>query len=251
MRNRVESILVVPLLAAMLASCTPPSTVSAPSAVPDFSGLWQVADSDYVRRPDVHAVESDYTPQAWADLQSFRKDWDEEVDDPAKFCSPGGMPHTILTRARDYVMELRQYPKEMIQFIEYMDQSRIVHLVATPVPETAAPANQGFSVGRFEGSVLIIETTNLKARNKVDRLQRSEQARITERWSLRQDAKHGEVIDIDVTVTDPEVFRAPVKGRQMLKRAPPGTVRNEYGCTDALWDDHVARRQAARIAAKP
>ena len=242
--NRVT--IVAPILIGLLFGCARSPAPAEKPATTDFSGLWQVADSDYVRRPDVFAVESDYTAKAWANLQILKSLSDGEPADPAKFCTPGGMPHTVLTRARDYVFEIHQYPSELIFFAEYMDQTRVVHLDVKPIPESIAPSNQGYSTGHFEGSVLVVETSLLKARNPVDRMQRSDQARISERWSRRSDPKFGEVIDIDVTVTDPEVFRNPIKGRQMLKRAPPDAVRNEYGCTDALWNDYVAERLAKK-----
>jgi hypothetical protein len=246
MQRSLDAIASGILLAALLSSCAP-SPPSKPTA-PDFNGLWQVADSEYVRRPDVHAQQSEYTPQAWANLEAYRRDWDPEADDPAKFCSPGGMPHTILTRARDYVTEIHQYPREVILFSEYMDRARVIHLDLTAVPGAFVPSQEGFSIGRFDGDTLVIETTMLKARNAVDKLQRSEQARITERWTLNTDSVHGEVLDIDVTVVDPEVFRSAVKGRQKLRRAPAGTVRNEYDCPGSSWNDHVASKLEQRAA---
>jgi hypothetical protein len=245
-------VLVTAMVAAAAAAPAPAATTAAPR--PDFSGVWQVADSDYVRRPDVHATEADYTPEAWANLLAYKRDWNEELDDPVKYCVAYGMPNTLLTRARDYVVDIQQSTSRITVLVEYMDNRRVLHLDRRTVPETANPSNNGYSVAHFDGQTLLVETTNLKARNVVGPMQRSDQARITERWTLRRDSKYGEVIDIDVAVIDPMVFRHPVKARQMYKRAPADATLNEYACADALWDDHVNEvlaKRAAAAAAKP
>jgi hypothetical protein len=72
---------------------------------------------------------------------------------------------------------------------------------------------------------------------------RSEKADIVERWTLRRDPVLGEVIDIDLTVTDPEIYLQPAKGRQVWKRAPEGTTAGGYNCTQAIWDEHITKRQ--------
>lgn len=224
------------------------SLLAAAPAHPDFSGQWQVADTHLVQRPDVYAVESDYTPEAWARLQAYRRDWDVSVDDPAKFCVAYGMPNTVTTRARDYITSIEQSPKRIHMFVEYLDNHRTLHLDGKPVPDGATPGNNGYSVAHWEGAALVVDTTLLKASSDVGPFQRSDQARITERWTLRQDKTHGQVLDIDLTIVDPLVFRHPMKGRQVFKRAPADAVLNEYSCADTLWADHVTRKLAERKA---
>lgn len=222
--------------------------VNAANARPNFTGKWQVADPDFIVRPDVHATEADYTPEAWANLQDYRANWDQEVDDPAKFCVRYGMPHTMTTRARDYLVDINQTATRITVLVEYMDNYRLIHLDKSVVPEIVSPSNNGYSIARWEGNTLVIETTALKARNPVGPIQRSAEARITERWTLGKDPQFGKVLNIDMTVDDPEVFRRPFKVRQKYRVAPAGAELNEYGCVDAVWDDYVARKRAGRAA---
>ena len=230
-------------LAAVLAA--PPALAA---AHPDFTGLWQVADTHLVVRPDVNATEADYTPEAWAKLQEYRRNWDPETEDPAKFCVAYGMPNTMTSRARDYVVDVYQTPARITVLVEFMDNRRLIHLDRKTVPDTATPSNNGYSVARWEGNALVIETTNLKARSEVGPMQRSERAGVVERWTLRNDKDFGQVLDIDMTVTDPVVFRHPVKARQVFKRAPRDATLNEYACADTLWDDYVTKKRAQRAS---
>jgi len=230
----------------LLMAATMLAGVDAANARPNFTGKWQVADPDFVIRPDVNATEADYTPEAWADLQDSRKNWNQEVDDPAKFCVRYGMPHTMTTRARDYIIDINQISSRITVLLEYMDSYRVIHLGKSVVPDSVAPSNNGYSIAHWEGDTLVIETTMLKARNPVGPVQRSDQAHITERWTLGKESPFGKVLNIDMIIDDPKVFRHPVKARQKYKAAPAGAELNEYGCVDAMWDDYVARKRAER-----
>jgi hypothetical protein len=214
----------------------------------DFTGLWQVADPELVKRPDVYATEADYMPDAWANLEDFHKNWEPRSDDPASMCVRYGMPHVMTPRARTYVMDIYQTAARITVLMEYMDNHRLIHLDRAPVPATATPSNNGYSIGRWDGDSLVIETTLLRARSPVGPIQRSDQARFTERWTLRSDATLGKVIDIDITTHDPVTFRHPVESHEVLKAADAGTTLNEYGCPDSLWEDHVANRLAGSDA---
>lgn len=221
---------------------------AAKPSTPNFTGLWRVADPNLIVRPDVNATRDDYTDEAWANLQDYREHWDTKVDDPAKFCVAHGMPNTMTSRARDYLTDIYQTGDRITVLVEFMDNHRVIRFGDAPVPDTFAPSPNGWSRAKWEGRTLVIETEALKEKNPVGPMQRSDEARIVERWSLVQHPKFGEVLDIDMTVTDPKVFRHPVKARQVYMRAEPGSVLNHYGCADSLWDDWVARKQAARKA---
>jgi hypothetical protein len=231
-------ILLLPLL--LLVAC------ARTAAPPNFNGVWQVADPDAVVRPEVNATQVDYTPAAWARLQEFRSNWARENDDPAKYCVRQGMPNTMTTRARDYVFDIQQTAGRITVLAELFDNYRLIHLGQGDVPPAVNPSNNGYSIGRWDGSELHIRTTHLKARPEPSPVQRSAAASIDERWVLRQDPAHGEIIDIEMTITDPEVFVQPFVARQRLKRAAAGAVINEYACADALWEDYVARERESR-----
>jgi hypothetical protein len=215
---------------------------------PNFSGLWQVADPALIIRPDVNATEADYTAEAWAHIRDYRKNWDTNVDDPAKFCVKHGMPNTMTSRARDYLVDIYQTASRITVLVEFMDNHRVIHFDKTAVPGTVSLSDNGYSMAHWDGDSLLVETAALKATSTVGLMQRSAEAHITERWTLRTDSKLGPILEVDLTVTDPTVFRHPVKARQVFKPAAAGAELNEYGCEDAMWEDHVEAVLAARNA---
>jgi hypothetical protein len=239
-----------PLLVCIVAACEGGAQVQKEPARPDFSGIWQVADPELVVRPDVNAKLEDYTTEARANLEAYRKNWVAAMDEPVKYCVRPGMPHTMTSRARDYATEIEQSASRITVLVEYMDSHRVIHLDGAAKPDGVTASNNGYSRGRWDGDSLIIETTALKARHPIGPVQRSVDAAITERWRLLQDPVHGEVLDINMTITDPKVFLQPAKAHQVLKRAAQGTALNEYGCADGLWEDHVDAAQATRNKAK-
>jgi hypothetical protein len=230
------------LLAALLGGCV--------ATHPDFTGLWQNADPAKIIRPDVNATEADYTAEAWASIQDYVKNWNITVEDPANFCVKYGMPNTMSSRARTYVMDIYQTPKRITVIHEYMDNYRIIHFDTNKVPDGVTPSNNGYSVAHWEGNTLVIDTTALKARPTVERMQRSELAHITERWNRHVDPEFGQVLEVDMTVEDPKVFRHPVRAFEMLKQAEAGAQLNEYACPDTLWDDHLSKVLAERAQAR-
>jgi hypothetical protein len=62
----------------------------------------------------------------------------------------------------------------------------------------------GYSVGKWEGDTLVVETTGFKERSWLDLLghPRSESMRITERYR-RRDFGH---MDLDITFDDPKYY---------------------------------------------
>jgi hypothetical protein len=78
----------------------------------------------------------------------------------------------------------------------------------------------GQSRGRWEGNTLVVDVTNLNARNWLDQVGNfvSDTVRLTERFTL---ASAG-IIDYEVTIDDPRVFTRSWKIRLPLRRAGAG-----------------------------
>lgn len=220
-----------------------PLRANLPNAGPiDFSGVWETAKLELVVLPE---VAGQMTPEAKARAEQFRQKADPVIDDPAKVCLIKGMPWTMLGRARNYPTEIIQYPDRIFMVFELYDQFRQVRLDGAQKPADFGPAPSGWSVGRWEGQTLVIETTGLPTLNLFGIMQRTEEAKITERWQLEQNAEFGQVLAVDITVEDPEVFAVPARAHQIFKRSKPGVVPGGYNCSLSLWDDHLERRKAA------
>lgn len=215
------------------------ASLATSAEVPDFSGVWEMADFELVRRPDENNPV--YTEQAKRQLEHYKENFDQVEDDPARFCVKKGMPWTITSRARTYPTEIYQDENRLVLLFEYMDNRRVIHLDGRAMPDSYSPSSEGYSIGHWEGDTLVVETQGLTAHHEVGPYLRSEQATITERWQLVDHPEYGQTIDIDVVAEDPEVFVKPGQGRQVYKRAEEGVVVGGYNCDYEVWDRHVSQ----------
>jgi hypothetical protein len=91
------------------------------------------------------------------------------------------------------------------------------------------PRWMGYSTGRWEDDVLVVQTMGLTEHSWLDGMghPHSEQLRVTERFR-RVDAKH---LEIAVTLEDPVMYARPLSYTITLTAAPPGDLL-EYFCTE-------------------
>lgn len=205
----------------------------------DFSGVWESARIDLVLLPE---VSGQLTPEAQQLAEIAAQHGRPQEDDPARFCVVKGMPWSMLIRARNYPVEVIQYPDRIFMVFELYDQFRNIRIDGPPVPDNYPPSPNGWSTARWDGEALVIETTGLSELSPLGRFRRSEETRITERWVRRADAEFGEVIEIIMQIDDPQAYSTPALARQVLKRSPAGVVPGGYNCAITLWNDYVATR---------
>ena len=195
-------------------------------------------------RPESDA--QNLTAEATARVEHFKTSYDTVKEDQVQFCVPNGMPWLMLSRARDYLVDIYQTPARVTMTFEFMDTHRLIHMNESGPPPTFTPSAAGYSVAHWEGQTLVINTTALKARHPVGILQRSAQAQVTERWQLVKDAEHGHALEVRMTITDPVNYKHPASAYQRYVPAPAGSVLNTYGCAESLFDDHIKAVDAKR-----
>jgi hypothetical protein len=162
------------------------------------------------------------TPAARAQLAAF----DRRTDNPTANCVPKGMP-TIMEAP---------YPIEFVQAaggdillkLEEYDLTRVVHMNARATRELPQPSPLGFSLGRWDGTTLVVTTT------RIDwpffsqlGIRQSPAVEIVERFTPTAD---GSRLDYEMTVTDPATFTRPVVLRQHWLWLPSVTLL-PYECT--------------------
>jgi hypothetical protein len=203
----------------------------------DFSGLWQ-ADPLRARR---WSLPLPFTEEGRRRVEDYRRGRDPQRDDPASFCVPPGMP-TAMTGIDESPIEIIQTRAQLTVLLELQAQQRRIYLDGRALPDQPVPSALGLSVGRWEGDTLVVETRALKEA-LYWALPRSDRMRIVERWRATDG---GRAIVIDITVTDPVFYKAPLKALQVLQPAAPGTLMMEYDCGEGAWEDHLAERAAQR-----
>jgi len=154
-------------------------------------------------------------------------------NDPMGRCEPLGLVRNLVAEivAPHATFEIVQTPTRIVQLFEYRHDWREIWLDGRALPEgdDLYPKWNGFSVGRFEGDELVVESVGFDARSWLDKLgyPHSEAMRVEERYR-RVDA---ETLEIAVTVTDPVMYREPWRSdakRFRLNRAKA-----------ARWDEQI------------
>jgi hypothetical protein len=105
--------------------------------------------------------------------------------------------------------EIVQLPGRMLQLFEYRHDWREIWLDgrALPAGDELYPKWNGFSIGRFEGDELVVESVGFDSRSWLDKLgyPHSEELSVEERYR-RLDA---DTLELSITVTDPAYYTEP------------------------------------------
>ncbi len=135
--------------------------------------------------------------------EAARAAWDPPADDPSLRCEPPGMPNANLN---PYPIEFVDEGDRIVLRIEEWDTVRTIYL-DPDVAENPQPSRLGYSVGRWEGSTLVIDTTHIDHYLLDDEgTPMSDQARIVERYTLSEGDTR---LDYEVSVTDPVYLLEP------------------------------------------
>ena len=160
---------------------------NAQDGLPDFNGVWLAAPGTIggVEYGEMGALTP---PQLTVEAQRLRDEYDLLVDDPAFQCSPASVNRVW---SNPVPIEIEQYPDRVILKYEYMDGLRTVYLDGRSNPSDAPRQALGHSVGRFEGSTLIIETAGFMSSTigAVTGTPQTESLRTVERLTMSSDSQ--------------------------------------------------------------
>ncbi|HET9358419.1 MAG TPA: MBL fold metallo-hydrolase [Vicinamibacterales bacterium] len=198
----------------------------------DLTGMWApIFDEDQVERipgPDV----GDYAGMPITDALRFRADsWDASILTlPEHQCKPHpstyGFRGVGNLRISADVDDKTQSIVRLRTHIQWQEQKRDIWMDGRPHPPAyAAHTWQGFSTGSWEGSVLVVRTTHLKAgwirRNG---LFLTDQATMTERF-----IRHGNYLTHVYMIEDPHYLSEPLV-RTNGFRLTPNPAMQPYPC---------------------
>jgi hypothetical protein len=201
--------------------------IDVPADVPNISGSWTPLTFFRTIKP----VDGSATPfLPWAKTfflnRAAAEAKGEPIFDPNANCLPSGVPRVLPT---PYPYDIVQTPDVIMIGIEVMHSFRIIHMDGKPMPADFKPSYLGYSRGRWDGDVLIIETTGLNGYTQIDEEGRpkSSALKVTERWvKVAPD-----MIENTYTIDDPKTYKRPWTARAQYKWAP--NLRfNEYICEE-------------------
>jgi hypothetical protein len=168
-------------------------------------------------------------------------------DTPGGLCLGAGMPGSMLGSG-GYPMEIVQHEDLIIVVYEAHAEIRRIYLDGREVAEEDLfPDRNGYSVGRWDGDKLIVETTHLKEAVDQSRFPHSDQARIVEEYTLETTEDGGKVLTAQMTMTDPAFYTAPVTAEKKWSYLPDVRLL-PYECNEPAWEarlDELSAQQGA------
>ena len=142
--------------------------------------------------------------QPWAEgLVKQRRD-NSAKDDPLARCLPLPSPRAW---SSFWIKKIIQTPDSLTILDEYMSQYRQIFLDGRTLPKDPEPSFKGYSVGRWEGDTLVVETIGFKDDLWLDLRGHplTDRARTIER--IRR-VNYGN-LEVDLTVDDPKAYTKP------------------------------------------
>lgn len=210
-------------LAAMLVVVMP-APVLAQAA--EFAGVWQIERPVSGLRTKDRRLPP-LLPQARQTYEQHiaaRRAGDLTFD-KASWCASPGIPRLLLLSDP---FEIVVRPRQVAFAFQWDGWVRLVDMVS-PSLSVIYPSSMGVSVGRWEGSILVIETTGLTDATQLDTagLPHGEELRITERLRLLGANR----LENRLTIEDPQFYSRPWEAVVTYRRLPGARIKEDV-CLD-------------------
>jgi len=125
-------------------------------------------------------------------------------DNPDAHCKPIGV---VQLHTHPYPRRIIQTPGMVAILYEAYNHWRQIFLDGRPLPQTVQPAYLGYSVGKWDGDTLVVDTTGFNDRGWLDDggHPQTESLHVTERFR-RSSFGH---VDLQITIDDPKAYTKP------------------------------------------
>src|SRR5687768_4864565 len=211
---------------------------------PDFTGVWGNYRAPGAAAPQRGAAQAPLPlrPEAKAKVDAYHALVDPRGDTPGGHCLGTGMPGSMLGSG-GYPMEIVQHDNIILVVYEAHAEIRRIYLGEPAKAEDLFPDRNGYSLGRWEGDKLIVETTHLKEAVDQARYPHSDQAKIVEEYTLSVNDDGTKVLTAKMTMTDPVFYTQPITAEKKWQYQP-GIRLLPYECNEPLWEEHLERLRA-------
>jgi hypothetical protein len=190
-------------------------TPRAPDGKPDLSGTW-LDGGGYFGNLAKDLPPDQILMLPWAEALVKENQTNLHKNDPMVGCLPPGVPRIDLggSRGMPHPFKVVQTPALVVLLYETSTNQtfRQVFLDGRPLPSDPQPTWLGYSIGRWDGDALVVDTVGFNGRAWIDTGSghpQTETARVTERFA-RRDFGH---MDIEITVDDPKAYAKPWRAR--------------------------------------
>jgi hypothetical protein len=238
-------------LAGLMAAATMVTQAQDAASRPDFTGVYYPFDPDAGPAPargagtpprpvaviDGRAGRPATAPKLapeylakWEAMRESRMSGSSETD-PNANCLSAGMPGMM---SMTYGMELQQTKDKITIYGELNDVYRRIYLDGRkPTQRTLDdPTFAGYSVGRWEGDTLVVDTVAIREDTLLDLFSpHSDQLTVQERIRFTAPG----ILEDRITSTDPKALLEPfTQVRTYRKASPPNDELREFSCAEGL-----------------
>jgi hypothetical protein len=231
----------------------PNLTARAPRASngkPDLSGVWHVEPTPLeeqkrifgndIEKLSVPGMERDTISKYGLNILADFKPEDSPIrpeaaallrrrsqeERPTARCLPAGIPMATLFSEPQKIV---QTPGLIVIMLELDSAHRQIYTDGRKLPADPEPVWLGYSVGKWEGETLVVETAGFNDKSWLDGMghPHSEAMRVVERYR-RRDVGH---LDEEITIDDPKMYTRPfsIKVTHLLE---PDSDILEYFCAE-------------------
>jgi len=219
---------------------------------PDLSGIWQVPgdpraagglfglgeslNSKYFR--DILAdFPPDQRPLTAEGVERLRKNSQPGAFNPLLNCLPDGVPHGDLLPEPFKILHSRGV---IVMLYEVETTFRQIFMDGRKLPDDPSPSWQGYSVGRWQGDTLVIDTIGFTEASWLDArgTGHSSELKVEERFR-RRDYGH---LELAITVTDPRTFTRPITFNVVAELMPDTDLLEHYCLENERDDRHMPGR---------
>ncbi len=205
---------------------------------PDLTGVWSIVSNHSTlktvdgKTPPLTAAAGALYEQHLASAAKGDRAFDGEVS-----CLPPGLPRLMLAKEP---FEILQRDKA-VYFVHQLNRLPRRAYLNEKLPEDVDPLYLGFSVARWDGDTLVIDSTAFRDGTLLDDsgLPHSEDLRLTERYRLDKD---GKTLHAVFRIEDPKTFTRPWEARADYKKLPGFEIPEEV-CAEKLVSTSPQKRK--------
>ena len=240
----------------------PNLTAPAPRASdgkPDLSGVWQgegapISELMKILPGGTNGLGEDPPPMAFIDVlhgvkpeenplrPEFRSAYQQRAavaltEPPPAFCLPSPTP---FIDAFPGPFKIVQTPKLTLMLVESDTDFRQIFTDGRKLPSDPQPSWLGYSVGKWDGDSLVVDTVGLNQLSPLDILghPHSDALHVTERFR-RRDFGH---MDLDVTIDDPKTYTRPFSYKINLRLLPDTDLLENFCVENEKDAAHAVRK---------
>jgi hypothetical protein len=192
---------------------------------PDLSGVWTTKGgyTGNIAR-DLKPGELSFTP--WASELYKHRVATQGKEDPQAACVLSGVPREHVV---PYPFKILNSDGMIVILYEALHSYRQIFMDGRKLPKDPNPTWMGYSVGRWDGDTLVVESSGFVENNWLDNNGHpgTEAMKLTERFH-RRDYGH---IDLELTIDDPKAYTKPWTVHLEFN-ATPDTDLIEYVCDE-------------------